>query len=131
MVTNKQNIRIINIMRPPNSVGVISLVLAKLALDNLDYIKKTVDATVKERERFAHILKKIKGIQVFPSQANFVMIKIVGKDASEIAKRLFEYGLIVRNLTGHPALKNCLRLTIRKPEENDILQTKLRNIVGN
>lgn len=127
IVANKKTVQLFNIMRPPYNVSVISLALAKAALDNLSYFRKMVNVIVKERKRFSILLEKINGLQVYPSHANFIMVRIKEKRASDISQKLLENGFVVRDLNGTPTLENCLRFTVRKPYENNALLKVLKN----
>jgi histidinol-phosphate aminotransferase len=62
-------------------------------------------------------------VTVFPSEANFFMIRV--RDAARTYEALRRQGVLVKNLHG-PALANCLRVTVGTPDENRILLTALR-----
>lgn len=126
IVANKKTINLLNLMRPPNSLTVISLVLAKIALENLDWVKENVKKIVDEREKLAKVLSKIDGVYVYPSTTNFLLVKFVKEDANRIHQELLRNGIITRNVSGKPMLENCLRITVRKPEENRVLVENLK-----
>jgi histidinol-phosphate aminotransferase len=71
----------------------------------------------------AKALTALTGVTVFPSQANFFLIRV--PDADRVFDALKRQGVLVRNLNS-PALKNCLRVTVGTPEENRILLNALR-----
>ncbi len=79
-----------------------------------------------ERRRFQNELRKIKGIRVIPSQANYVMVE-VNVNAKELTKvLLIKYNLLIKELIGKTGGKNYLRLAIRNAEDNDRLISALR-----
>jgi histidinol-phosphate aminotransferase len=47
----EENVKQLNMVRPPNSVSVISLELAQTALRNVSIVRKWVKTVVEERER--------------------------------------------------------------------------------
>ena len=54
--------------------------------------------------------------RVYPSDANFILIKV--DDPVAMYDYLIDNGVIVRNRSGLPGCKGCLRITIGTPEEN-------------
>jgi len=130
MVANKKTINLLNLMRPPNSLTVISLALAKIALENLDWIRENVKKIVEERERLAKVLGEIDGVYVYPSVTNFLLVKFVKGNVNKIHQELLKSGIITRNVSDQPMLENCLRITVRKPEENRVLIENLKKILS-
>jgi histidinol-phosphate aminotransferase len=76
----------------------------------------------KDREELKKELARLEGMEVFPSAANFLLVRV--PDAVRTYEALRRQGVLVRNL--HPGLKNCLRITVGTPDENRILLTGLR-----
>ena len=80
-----------------------------------------------ERNRFQEELKKIKGIRVIPSQANYVMVEI-DRDPKELTKvMLIKHNLLIKELSGKTEGKKYLRLAIRDTEDNNKLLAALRD----
>lgn len=61
--------------------------------------------------RNANVVEK-----VYPSDANFLLVKV--EDADAIYGYLIANGVIVRNRSGMPLCRNCLRITVGTPDEN-------------
>ena len=59
----------------------------------------------------------VDGITVFPSGANFVLLRVVS--GRSVWDALVERGVLVRDCSSWPGLDDCLRVTIGTPEEND------------
>ena len=73
-----------------------------------------------ERARLAAALSKLRRVQVFPTQTNFVLARV--PDARAWFAALRDAKILVKNLDGwHPLLANCLRITVGTPAENDAL----------
>ena len=53
-------------------------------------------------------------VKIYPSDANFFLIEF--KDAEKVYQKLLQANIWTS--LRHPALKNCLRLSIGKPAEN-------------
>lgn len=106
----------INRVRPPNSVGTLSVALAAAALRDLDTMRERVRLTLAERERFSERLRSL-GAEVFPTATNFLLIRVAA--AAQLVESLLRAGIVVRDLSARPGLEGCLRVTVRLPEEND------------
>jgi histidinol-phosphate aminotransferase len=67
----------------------------------------------------------VSGLEVFPSDANFVLVR-TPFDASLIFERLLARGVLVRNLSRPGPLERCLRITAGTNEENAACLKALR-----
>jgi histidinol-phosphate aminotransferase len=83
---------------------------------------------VRERERLHAELDRIDGVTVYPSGANFVLLR-VHDDGHAVWQRLVERGVLVRDFSSWPRLADSLRVTVGTPEENDTLLAALREAV--
>ncbi|MGN2246199.1 histidinol-phosphate transaminase [Frateuria sp. GZRR35] len=71
-----------------------------------------------ERARMAAALGAIPGVlAVLSSQANFLAVRF--EDAAAVYRRLFEAGIVVRDVRRYPGLADALRITVGTPQEND------------
>ena len=83
-------------------------------------VRKEIDTIKSERKRVFEGLKTKKNVvKVYPSDANFLLVKVL--DADGTYNRLIEKKVIVRNRSRVVGCKDCLRITIGTPEENDTL----------
>ena len=83
--------------------------------------------TVRENLRMA--LSALPGVQVFPSAANFLLLRVQanGKSGDAVFANLLEHKVLVKNVGKmHMLLENCLRVTVGTPEENALLIDALR-----
>ena len=75
-------------------------------------------------------MSKLPGIKVFPSQANYVMIKIEnGKKAEDIAIRLLdESNIFIKDLSSKKGFDGgqFIRLAVRNSDDNDKLIAALK-----
>ncbi len=114
-------------VRLPYNVNALSQALAALVLDNSDLFKRTVEQSIKDRELLYSQLKKIKNIKVYPSRANYILFKMA--EAKKVWKSLLDKGVLIRIFKDEDLLKNCLRVTVGKPEENELFLKLLKEIV--
>jgi histidinol-phosphate aminotransferase len=104
-------------VRLPYNVGVLTQEVARKILQYPDILQQQVDAIKAERVVMNKYLNVLDGIEVFPSDANFILFRV--NEASQIFLELKQRNILIKNLDGsHPLLKNCLRVTIGTPDEN-------------
>ena len=82
---------------------------------------------VAERERLYGELEKLTWLKPYPSQANFILCRVFKGEAKVLQAALEEKGILVRYFNS-PGLENCLRFSVGKPEEDDILLKALKEI---
>ncbi len=108
-----------------------SLTQASLAffLEHFDVFEKQAAAIRAERGRMMASLLAIEEVEVFPSQANFLLLRVPDADAAFAG--LKARGILVKNLHGtDDLLSQCLRITIGTPEENDRLLTAMKETLA-
>jgi histidinol-phosphate aminotransferase len=76
----------------------------------------------------AEALGRLPGITVYPSGANFVLIRAHG-DGRAVWEALVERGVLVRDFSRWPRLDECLRITVGTTEENDRFLAALREVL--
>lgn len=90
------------------------------------------DSIAEERSRFTKKLAGIKGIFVFPSQANYVLCRIDGKKAADITVSLLEkYNIFIKDLSSKKGFENggYIRLAVRDQKDDDVLIAALKDIL--
>ena len=115
----------LNKVRQVYNVNVLTEAVARFMLERLDVLEAQAVEIRDERERLGTALRAIDGLTVFPSRANFFLVRV--HDAERTDQRLRRQGVLVRNL--HPALANCLRITVGTPDENRILLNALKEAI--
>jgi histidinol-phosphate aminotransferase len=92
-------------------------------------VKKSVANLLTSREDLAASLRRISDIvlEVFPSDANFLLVKVV--DADGLYNYLCENGVVVRNRSRVTLCNGCLRITVGTEAENDLLIKKIKQYV--
>ncbi|MCX7151475.1 MAG: histidinol-phosphate transaminase [Proteobacteria bacterium] len=109
-----------NKVRPPYNVGVATQIIATVLLGHIDLLNDQAAKIRAERGVLAAGLAKLPGVQIFPSEANFILARF--PDGQALFESLKAQHVLVKNFHGsHPMLANCLRLTVGTPEENSIM----------
>lgn len=115
----------------PYNVNAITLAAAEVALEHRPWFDARIRAVVAERERFLPRLRQLSGIRVFPSAANFVLLRCVALPAGVIFRRLLdEHGILVRDVSSGAGLSECLRISIGTPEDMDAVLAALGAILA-
>jgi histidinol-phosphate aminotransferase len=110
-------IHILNKIKPPYNINQCTQELAMKALENLDDVNAMILEIVKQRDELSYTLQQIPFVQeVYPSDANFVLIRV--PDAVGIYNYLRDRGIIVRNRTNVILCEGCLRITVGTEKEN-------------
>jgi histidinol-phosphate aminotransferase len=102
----------------PFSVGIFQHTAGEILLQNRGTIRETVKNITSEREKMFNALRSIPNVSPIPSQANFILMHINQKLAKDVFNDLYEKGVLIRCFNT-PELKNMLRVTIGKPNENE------------
>jgi histidinol-phosphate aminotransferase len=111
-----------NKVRSPYNVNVLTQAAAEFVLERLDVLEEQAARIRAEREALGQAMRGLRGITVFPSQANFFLVRV--PDAARVDDSLKRQGVLVKNL--HPGLAQCLRITVGTPDENRILLSALK-----
>ncbi len=94
----------------PYNLGHASILAGQVALEAEEEARRRVRLIVARRPQWAEMLKEA-GFEVFPSEANFLLIRTSG-DAKELQRSLEERGIRVRDVSGYPGLAGCLRVSV-------------------
>jgi histidinol-phosphate aminotransferase len=128
LVARRETVYQLNLVRPPNSLTVISLMLAEAALRNLGEMRGNVKKIVGERKRVFKALREEDAVQAFPSETNFILFRAKGgvARAAKLHEALMRKGFVLRSYSTASGIGDCLRLTIGTLEVNDRFLAALR-----
>ena len=112
-----------NKVRSPYNVNVLTQAAALFLLERLDVLEEQAARIRADRATLGSALAALPGVRVFPSQANFLLVRVPDSDRAD--EHLRRQGVLVKNLNG-ASMKNCLRITVGTPDENRILLSALR-----
>ena len=103
-------------VRPPYNLGLLPQRAAVVALSRFaGALRSHVAEVVAERERLALALAALPGVEVFPSGANLLLVRVA--DARRVWQSLLDHSVLVRRFDAG-ALADCLRITVGTPPEN-------------
>jgi histidinol-phosphate aminotransferase len=116
-------------VRPPYNVNVLTQAVAEFLLDRLDILDEQATLLREERSKLSAALAALPGVEVFPSAANFLLVRVNGEDGyiDRVCAKLIERKILVKNVGKmHAILKNCLRVTVSTPQENALFLDALK-----
>jgi len=113
--------------KQPYNVNVAATVAGLASLAHRAEIQQTVDALITERERLSRELARVPFLRPYPSRANFVLCRVVGRDAKELKAALAALGILVRHYA-KPGLENCIRVSAGRPADTDAVLAVLAEV---
>ena len=126
-IAHSETIDILKKVKPPYNLNVFSQLMGLIILENQDIVNKSKDAIIKERDKVINKLRNIKGIEVFPSEANFILIK--SKQAQEIAIKSKKLSIAIRPFN-ELSLKDCIRISIGSENENNEIIKIIKEVMN-
>lgn len=123
-------------IRLPYNINVLTQISAEFILDNVDELNQQAKKIRDERERLLDAMNAIPELKVFPSQANFILFRVLNSGKNRSANGVFDSikqsGVLIKNMKADTGLlKNCLRVTVGTPEENKVFVAALLKAVNN
>jgi len=114
--------------RLPWNINALSMAVACAALEHPERIEARVAEVVRLRTALMADLVALGELCVYPSDANFVLVRS-GRPARELEVGLLERGVVIKNVSRPGALEGCLRITVGTAEENGRLVEGIRGIL--
>ncbi|NOQ89781.1 MAG: histidinol-phosphate transaminase [Gammaproteobacteria bacterium] len=106
-------------IRLPYNINVLTQVAAEFVLDNIEVLDKQAELIRDQREQLLVSMSAIKNLEVFPSQANFILFRVLNISADDVFESIKDSGVLIKNMKADAGLlKNCLRVTVGTPDEN-------------
>lgn len=106
-------------VRPPYNINVLTEAAAEFMLEQVAVLDAQAAQLCAQRGLMAEALACLPGVRVFPSAANFLLIRV--PQAEQVFVKLLKQKILVKNVGKmHVLLENCLRVTVGTPEENSL-----------
>jgi histidinol-phosphate aminotransferase len=116
-------------VRPPYNINVLTQACAEFVLEHLEVFDAQAAVLRAERSKLAAALGALPGVQVYPSAANFLLVRLLpgGKSVDTVFANLLERKVLVKNVGKmHVLLENCLRVNVSTAEENALFVEALK-----
>ncbi|UCG54323.1 MAG: histidinol-phosphate transaminase [Dehalococcoidia bacterium] len=114
-------------IKEPYCVNVAALVAVRETLKDMDTLMNRVKTINDERERLYSRMKEIEWLKPYPSKANFILCSVLKGGAKELQQKLEARGILVRHFD-QPFLRDSIRISVGRVEENDILLETLKEL---
>jgi histidinol-phosphate aminotransferase len=111
--------------KQPYNVNVAANAAAIASIEDREILAANVARLRQERERLYAGLQTIPYLRPSPSQTNFILCKVEGRSAAELKQDLMKQGVLVRYYNT-PLLRDCIRISVGKPEDTDAVLAVLR-----
>ena len=117
---SKEIIAVLNKIKLPYNINELTQQKALEKILLINQVKNEISLVLDEKEKLLKELLQINFVrEIYPSDANFVLIKV--DDANKRYQQLIENGIVLRNRTTQALLENCLRITVGTKKENEKL----------
>ena len=128
LVADPAVVDMLGAIRQIYSEDVLAQSIAATAVSRRRELVPVVEDIVSERERLGAALSTVEGVRVWPSRANFLLVRMA--HASRVRARLRdEFSILVRDFSYAKGLEDCLRITVGTRRENDALLDALTILV--
>lgn len=114
-------------IKQPYNVNVAGTVAAMESLNDAEHLMGTVGKIVEERERLYGELIRLGFLQPYRSRANFILCRVVDRDARQLKLDLEGKGILVRYFS-KPGLTDHIRISIGRPDQTDALLAALSDL---
>jgi histidinol-phosphate aminotransferase len=114
-------------VKQPYNLNVAAGTAMLASLDDRALLMERVCTMRRTRERIFELLSAIDWVTPYPSEANFILCRLQGVDATEVRDRLAKRGIFVRHFDT-PQLRDHLRISVGLEEHTDRVAGALREI---
>jgi histidinol-phosphate aminotransferase len=114
-------------IKVPYNVSVAAEQAVLATLEDADALMSNVRLIIDERERMMTRLTELPWLRPYPSAANFILCDVTGVAARDVREELRGKGILIRYFDS-PMLRNCIRISVGKPEDTDRLMEELSRI---
>ena len=130
MIAQAEVTRMVNKTFMPYHMNKLSLATADIVYQMRNEFIPRLQMIIAERQRMIERLQKIPGVEVFPSNTNFVLIRL--SRAEELKNYLESLDIGIRYFSPNAfGLKNCLRISIGTRAENDAVFDAINFLLTN
>lgn len=107
-------------MKQPYNVSVAAATAAIVSLQHTAELEANGRKIIDERERLFEGLETIPWLRPYPSQANFILCRVLDRPAKAVRQELARQGILVRYFQ-KPGVEDCIRISVGHPQDSDRL----------
>ncbi len=118
-------------IRLPYNIGTLNQLSVNFISQHMDVLYEQAEKIKSDRQALFDQLTSIPSVQVWPSEANFILFRLLERTADEVHAELLKQNILIKNLSAqHELLNNCLRVTVGTRQENGVFIEALHTILN-
>lgn len=116
---------------PPWTVNSLAQKVGERALVDDEYQNRSREDCLDNRNTFKKDLSNFKDLRIFPTEANYFLIRILGQHkVLEVKQKLAKHNILIRDCSNYKGLgKDFFRIAVRSKKENDLFCAALSTIL--
>ncbi|MBP2654516.1 MAG: L-threonine-O-3-phosphate decarboxylase [Firmicutes bacterium] len=121
-------IQLLDSGKDPWNVNSLAQAAGVAALDDAEYLKRSVEAVTLARQTMIAELRRVPGFTPYPGAANYLLVNIAGSgfNAPRLGQALWKYNIIIRDCSNYPGLSpDYIRLAVKLASQNGMLVATL------
>ncbi|HMI94049.1 MAG TPA: aminotransferase class I/II-fold pyridoxal phosphate-dependent enzyme, partial [Polyangiales bacterium] len=125
-------VRLLARVKVPWNIPEITLAAASAALDDVAEFSARLAELKAGREALSRRVGRVPGLNVVPSEGNFVLIDIsqTGVSAQQFVDGMLEEGVLIRSLAVHHAARAYVRITVGTLDQNSICAGAMERVAA-
>ena len=129
---HEAQIALVSRVKLPWNLSSMAIAAACAALEDREEQHKREGMLRRERNLLEAELAQIPGVEVIPSDGNFVLFDVASAavSAPEVVERMLGYGIFLRLLRSHHGKKTLVRITVCREDDNARCVQYLRRVLG-
>lgn len=117
-------------IRLPYNINVLTQLTASFAFKHIDVLDAQAALICEQRAQMLESLSALCGVQVFPSNANFILFSLLSDSSERVFEAFKESGVLIKKMGEMPGLPvNSLRVTVGSTQQNTLFIEQLSSIL--
>jgi histidinol-phosphate aminotransferase len=116
-------------IKQPYNVNVAATLAAIASFEDIETLQANLGKLIAERDRLSEALSDLGFLRPYPSHSNFVLCRVLERDARQLKLALEQQGILVRYFD-KPGLRDCIRVSVGKPEHTEALVEALKKVTS-
>jgi len=112
----------------PFNVNSVALACLEEALADQKFVSAHVADVKQGRDQLGKLFSEL-GLRFWPSQTNFVLVRI-GGSAKTFVESMRRRGVLVRDVSANPGCAGCIRITVGTPTQMDQVVQAIREAIA-
>jgi histidinol-phosphate aminotransferase len=113
--------------KQPYNINIAASTAAQVSLEHVDELVNVVELLKDERARLFAALQKIPNLKPYPTRSNFILCKVIGRQAAELKRKLADNHGVFTRYFSKPGLEDHIRISVGRPEDTDMLLKALKS----